>query len=146
MKIKKISGLLSPLGKILNLKSSSQEDTYSCDYINKLNEYSEEETVIGKWIDGKPLYRKIIYANVPTANTNVIITHNLNIDNLVKVYGNCDVNGGTTNLRPFPFIQIVSTNAQGFTVYGASSNDLTLRASWNNNSAKLILEYTKITD
>lgn len=38
MKIKKVSSLLSPLSKVLNIFSTSQEDTYSCDYINKLNE------------------------------------------------------------------------------------------------------------
>ena len=30
------------------------------DYLDNLNEYSTEETVIGKWIDGKPLYQKVI--------------------------------------------------------------------------------------
>lgn len=34
MKIKKASSLLSPLAKVLNIKSDSKEDTYSCDYIN----------------------------------------------------------------------------------------------------------------
>ena len=34
MKIKKIYQSIVPNGKILNVKSSSQTDTYSCDYLN----------------------------------------------------------------------------------------------------------------
>ncbi len=34
MKIKKVSSLLSPLAKVLNIHSTSNQDTYSCDYIN----------------------------------------------------------------------------------------------------------------
>lgn len=61
MKIKKKFQGALPSNKILNIKSNSQIDTYSCDYINKNKEnYSTEEQVIGTWIDGKPLYRKVI--------------------------------------------------------------------------------------
>ena len=45
-----------------NTLSTSQTDTYSCDYINKLNEYSTEEHVIGTWF-GKPLYSKVVICN-----------------------------------------------------------------------------------
>ena len=37
--------------------------------LNKLennNVYSEEEQIIGKWIDGKPIYRKVIITTSPT--------------------------------------------------------------------------------
>ena len=61
MKIKKIYNGVVPNGKILNSKNTSQNDTYSCSYINDnlSNNYSTEEQVIGKWM-GKPLYRKVI--------------------------------------------------------------------------------------
>ena len=84
MKIKKIATSIGVLGKILNSKSTSKQDTYSCDYINKLNTYSEEEQVIGNWIDGKPLYRKVIeYRQTDTIGkendiTNITIPHNIN--------------------------------------------------------------------
>jgi len=41
MKIKKVSSLLSPLAKVLNIKSTSAENTYSCDYIN--NNYAPKD-------------------------------------------------------------------------------------------------------
>ena len=39
MKIKKrFQGFLDNIGKILNIRSTSQIDTYSCDYINKIQD------------------------------------------------------------------------------------------------------------
>lgn len=72
MKIKKIYQGELPENKILNAQSTSQTDTYSCEYINSLstgggsgatsNVYSTEETVIGTYL-GKPLYRKCVIYN-----------------------------------------------------------------------------------
>jgi hypothetical protein len=59
MRIKKILDAVGLVGNVLNQKSSSKKDAYSCDYVNKLNTYSEEEQIVGFWIDGKPLYRKV---------------------------------------------------------------------------------------
>lgn len=36
MRIRKIATSIGVLGKILNSKSSSKQDTYSCDYINNM--------------------------------------------------------------------------------------------------------------
>lgn len=64
MKIKKIYQGELPENKILNAQSTSQTDTYSCEYINKLPKkvFSSEETIIGYNDDGKPVYSKIVYA------------------------------------------------------------------------------------
>lgn len=46
---------------IKSQKTLSDTDTYSCNYINQNNTYSTSETLTGKiWIDGKPIYRKVI--------------------------------------------------------------------------------------
>lgn len=64
MKIKKISNSVGLVGNVTNQYSESTQDSYSCDYINKIvkeNIYSTEEIVIGWFIkDGvkKPYYRK----------------------------------------------------------------------------------------
>lgn len=52
------------MASVVNAKSNSTVDTYSCDYINKLSTYpstSEGEIVIGQTSDGTPVYRKTIY-------------------------------------------------------------------------------------
>ena len=36
--------------------------------LNKKDTYSTEEQVIGTWIDGKPLYRKVLVGTVPTVS------------------------------------------------------------------------------
>ena len=36
--------------------------------------YSTEETVIGTWIDGKPLYRRVFTVEVPAFSTNIPVS------------------------------------------------------------------------
>ena len=70
------------MASIVNTKNNSTEDGYSCDYINKLVDYSTTEINTGKtWIDGKPIYRKVIQVSGHPAT----IVHN--ISNLDKVIG-----------------------------------------------------------
>lgn len=37
--------------------------------LNLFSNYSEEEQVIGTWIDGKPIYRKVSNIQIPTSNS-----------------------------------------------------------------------------
>ena len=70
--------------KIMNEKVDSTSDTYSCDYINKLNTYSTEEQVIGTWF-GKPLYQKTIDVGyMEKANVFKHVPHN--VANIEKVW------------------------------------------------------------
>lgn len=55
------------------------------------NVYSTEETVCGKWIDGKPIYRKVIIGTLAKDNGNSLVFANvsdLNIDRAINLYGN----------------------------------------------------------
>ena len=106
--------------------------------INTLNEqrsYSTEEINTGKkWIDGKPIYRKVL-------NTTTSITYSenswgglqteitdLNINKCIRATA-ISINGG--NL-PMQFVL-----SQGFKTYGSVSTGI---------GANIILEYTKTTD
>lgn len=78
MKIKKTFQTTVPTGKVLNNRTESNVDTYSCDYINGIETYSTDEVRIGTWL-GKPLYRKVLEMTTPAtantwADTGVIIT------------------------------------------------------------------------
>lgn len=65
MKIRKVAQSVGVLGKILNLFSNSNKDTYSCDYLNNNDTYSTNEIKTNKrWINGKPIYRKVITGNM----------------------------------------------------------------------------------
>lgn len=55
------------------------------------NVYSTEETVCGKWINGKPIYRKVISGTLAVNSGNSIVFANvpeLNIDRVINLYGN----------------------------------------------------------
>ena len=59
--IRKTSETRPLAGNIVNAYNDSQTSAYSTEYTNECNTYSNDETFTGKyWIDGKPIYRKVI--------------------------------------------------------------------------------------
>lgn len=54
-------------------------------YLDTINEYSTDEKIIGKWIDGKPIYRKVINSICGNLYT---LLNELNIDFLIDTKGN----------------------------------------------------------
>ena len=63
----------------LNGLFTLKENTYN---------YSTDEQVIGKWIDNKPIYRKIINCGTLPNNSDKNVTHNIsNIDKIISIYG-----------------------------------------------------------
>lgn len=118
--------------------------------INNLNaNYSTEEQRIGTWIDGKPLYRKVINAKPTISNSSyqtISIKHN--ISDLKNVY-KCNAflhNTGNTQTYILPTetsatkaIGISEINSTNIIMY--SKND-----AWSGWIVEIILEYTKTTD
>ena len=52
-----------------------------------LEYYSTGETVVGTWTDGKPIYRRVIYAISSSSVTNIFDTTDLNVDTCVTLHG-----------------------------------------------------------
>lgn len=79
------------LDKIPNLKSeysTEENSTYSCNYFNQIFDYSTEERVVGRWIDGKLLYEKTIETTCPSASaTWKTITDGLNAERIINYTG-----------------------------------------------------------
>ncbi len=52
-------------------KTSSDDSTYSCSYINESikDKYTTDEQIVGTYL-GKPLYKKTIYQKLPTGSGN----------------------------------------------------------------------------
>ena len=113
--------------------------------------YSTNETVIGTWIDGKPLYRKVINLNCPKcskegtfadANTDV---SSLNIDyiifkNIIRVSNNTVMNYDRVD---------VATKYGGMVWYNIANKCIMTRHNsmgYNGASITAIIEYTKTTD
>ena len=63
MRIRKISQIAGLIGGIVNSKSNSTQDTYSCDYINNavLLNTNQEPEFIGYWNTTGKRYRKLVF-------------------------------------------------------------------------------------
>ena len=127
--------------EVQNTYSTSQTDTYSCDYINKLNTYSTTEQKVGTWIDGKSIYRKVIEANnVSLSSSGVNIPSGItNVGVVTKL----DINMKFTDNSWFSFWHLTDiklANNNDITLYTDSSSTATFPKIY------IIIEYTKTTD
>jgi hypothetical protein len=104
------------------------------------NVYSTSEIRIGTWIDGKPVYRKVIqFATGVAVDVDIDLT-SLNIKRLVKIEG---TSGEDTDTRPINFYYLgneISTRYSGGHMYVYSSS------AYGDKLSYLIIEYTKTTD
>lgn len=114
--------------------------------LNQFDVYSTTETIIGKWIDGKPIYRKVIdCGNLPN-NTIKYVTHNIsNINYVTKIY--LAVSTGTsfynTNMQG-----ISGMYSEGVVIARVVSDNIQIGTTYNysGHTAYAIIEYTKTTD
>lgn len=146
------------LGKILNLFSNSDKDSYSCKYINDtygggIKNYSTDEVKLNeKWIDGKPLYRKTIIVTNDSTLTQITVQHN--IQNLNEV---TDIRGSIktyTSWKPITNIYIPNVAEYSVAIYNITAKEknfqilvgATLAREKAFTKAYVTLEYTKTTD
>ena len=101
--------------------------------------YSTEEQVVGTWIDGKPIYRKLIFNNSTIGS--IIVS--LDIDTFIQFIGwyrddNADF--------PIPWNDFNSTYSSWcFGYYEKNKKTLTIRSN-KNFTGYGWAEYTKTTD
>lgn len=130
------------------------------------NVYSTEETVIGTWIDGKPIYRKVILTNTgePSGTLRtwtVVITAIVlgleNIDTRVRAYGSYLYGGSSFvslnavsfneqngELTPNYWTELIWANNFGVNVILCRPTGSSIAV--NNKPMTIVLEYTKTTD
>lgn len=105
--------------------------------------YSTEEQQVGTWIDGKPIYRKVIVASITSSGAN-FITAPSNIDTIIGLRGIEKETGGAQ--APFPKAHY-SSFAYQMGIYYAGGNIVVERgSSMSVSTAYIICEYTKTTD
>lgn len=109
------------------------------------NVYSEEETVVGRWIDGRPLYR-VAYVFPATGNPTYYTITNIDINNIsVK-----SITGGVNYSKGFfPFGFFFSeTYYSSVRLDETTGNRIKVEGPYAgpNIKATVILEYTKTTD
>ena len=105
--------------------------------------YSTEEQVIGTWIDGKPIYRKVI----PGLTKNGSIEHNIsNLDYVINIKGICKKTNG--NFEPIPRLTTGTVSQYGIGIGDISSTSIYFEkgSSVSISESYIIIEYTKTTD
>ena len=130
--------------------STSTTDTYSCNYINgaRLEEYSTTEKIIGTWIDGKPLYRKVLSTVGLAGNTKKSIAYN--IDNLDKIWieNGCAINA--LRIVTVPMVGYNGNLSEKVDVWIEKQENvvkLYANGGWGNDwTFYIIINYTKTTD
>jgi len=108
--------------------------------------YTEEERVIGTWINGKPIYRKVIETTLPTsANTTAQVDiSDISLEKLVKI-------DSIANEVGKYYLQIPNSTVSGdiYITIGISNNVVNISCGnsyWWGKPLTIILEYTKTTD
>jgi hypothetical protein len=149
-------GTATPVGdysEFTNIQLNIGNNTTYSPYqnLNGMETYSTNEQVVGTWIDGKPIYRKVIsYTNSSTIGassqtTTINIPHNIsNIGTAVSVKG---LIGGVFDL---PYLDGDGTKITKATwVSRFDTTNIILRIlndTWSSRTSYFILEYTKTTD
>ena len=101
------------------------------------------------WIDGKPIYRKVINLGVlPNAATKTV-NHNINnLDNIVLISGiGKQINTARWYPLPTTFNAVVDPVIRPLTVEVNNTQIvIQVNADWSSHSGTIILEYTKTID
>lgn len=110
----------------------------------KTQNYSTEEQIIGRWIDGKPLYRKVIhFGSLPNSTTK-----RLNI--IQSTYRIKKISGfATNNSHTLPLPYVNSTDiSNSIQIYISEVTYLEIKTGidFSTYDAYVFLEYTKTTD
>lgn len=101
--------------------------------------YSEEETIIGRWIDGKPLYRITIVTTTGSTNQWKPIYTMEDLDTYVFAYGSFDRGDNSMGTLQEDRVRIRARNNGNIELNASDS-------SFANKKCIVILLYTKSTD
>lgn len=101
------------------------------------------ERIIGYWIDGKPIYRKVVNCGAGPNATTKNIAHGVSIDTLVNMYGIAKSSAGAGRSFPVYPTATASTNIIG--TLRLAGSDLIWYTTYNASSETgyVVLEYTK---
>lgn len=140
MRIKKVSKTTQTGAQIIDGYSNSQVSGYSCNYLNKMDRYSTSETRTNKvWIDGKPIYRKVVTGNMSDGS----IAHGLTDVTFVNAYGFFIASSGS--VMPLPSLRVnYASYSAGF--YINSTQVAFDKGTSAAGTVYVTLEYTKTTD
>lgn len=136
-------------GTVANVSTTtttSDTDTYSCNYINSMDKYSTNEIKTNKiWIDGKPIYRKVL--NIGTvdfySSTDNHFTHGIDdLDTMLNVTYSMYFPGDNCYYKQWDKIITIKSSSTRVSFTTSSMSGTYVRFT----NVKIVLEYTKTTD
>ena len=113
------------------------------DIPSPLDIYSTDEIIVGTWIDGRPIYRKVLSSTtISDSNVDITLPNNIDFMSTDKV----EIKSGG-----FSFFSDRYTNANDLIQifkFNATTLRVVLGSAWKSNfiSATIVIEYTKTTD
>lgn len=131
------------------------------DILNNLQTYSTNEIVIGKWIDNKPIYRKVVVDKLGTTNNSwkdiQVFSANY-IDTVVNFFGYFTYGNANKTVVSIPYTRITDGSFSNkeyvlatmntvpglIGVIGYHPNDY--NSLMSGQKVQFIIEYTKTTD
>ena len=121
------------------------------DYVDNSNSYSTEEVKTGgTWIDGKPIYRKVITATLQTDEQVLTLEISKQLKSIASIRGTL-----TTSLNvdfSIPYCFVDGSNVNQVYLYCQGLNLIIIPRSTSGNyfkagcTIRVIVEYTKTTD
>lgn len=135
---------LSTTVDIQTLESNVSTNTSDIENLQNGNVYSTNEVDTGKiWVDGKPIYRKVVTGTLPTENYSTFIT----IDNLdTPISESILITMADNSKLRLPFVQLVNNIYCDYYITGNTYNVHFTVNSYKSRPFIAILEYTKTTD
>ena len=132
-------------GDITNLKTTDKSSIVNA--INELKNaetYSTSEIKTNKvWIDGKPIYNKVITGTLPTTNYSTFITV-ANLD--TPISENILITMADSSKLRLPFVNLINNKYCDYYIMGNNYNVHFSVDEYKNRPFVAIVEYTKTTD
>ena len=146
----KASGTAVLQGNVIDsLESNSTLNAPSIHAVNEglLQKYSADETIIGRWVNGKNVYKKTyVFENIPKGISSKVIDLD-NMEALVHAYGSwCD---NVTGWQTIPCVTPDYPVEYGIGINNIRKNNVDFNVGTRRESQNLVcltFEYTKTTD
>lgn len=111
-----------------------QEVIITDDYDSNGDIYSTEEIVVGRWIDGKPIYRRTFVISTVTAQAYTPIAGATNIKELIKYYGFVYNTDGLFSIGRWVTTSVVGGVAKYFNYDIANPKSMTITLEYTKNA------------
>lgn len=135
------------VGDTSTLKTTSKNVVGAINEVYNSNIFSTTETIIGKWINGKSIYRKVIDFGALPNKARITVNHNIsNIDIFTNIYG---VASTANNVYSYPLPVIYRGTESNYNIEILAAKAYIEMASVEDRStltAYVVLEYTKTSN